>query len=421
MSVKIITFGCRYNKYESEIIKDFLQKKNLDDKNIVIFNSCTVTQEAEKQLKQMIRRIKRNEKDVIIGVVGCAVQTNTDDYYNMPEIDFIFGNIDKMNDKNYDFLQNDINLGVNKKSLVTNINTFLNQKQYLLSNFSDRVRAFVQIQTGCNNNCTFCATRLARGKSISLKSQYIIEQINKLVNNGYNEIVLTGINITDYGTGLDENINLGKLIKLIISNTSLTRLRLSSLDISNMNDDLKDVLFNETKVMPHIHLSIQSGDDLILKRMNRKYLRQDIINFCEEIKKYRSNIGIGADFIAGFPTEDEKMHQNSYDLIDKIEIPFCHIFPYSIRNNTPASLMKQVPINIRKDRAKELRTLSNLKLEKFILEQSKLPHSIIIESKTKARTENYISLNLDQIDIKKKYNIGDIVSIDHFQLLTNNN
>lgn len=500
MSIKLITFGCRLNTYESEVIKTFLQKNdNLKDKNIVIFNSCTVTAEAEKQLRQAIRKERRDNPDAIIGVVGCAVQTNGNIYEEMDEVNFVFGNIDKMQKNNYELLiplieeieknhkcncskkckcgqhhdkhckheedadhkcscghdhheecrcHDDDNCDCghhhdeesccdeeddleeeqfkykspiksldfdseekNKKPiLITNILELHEIAPQLITGFEERTRGFIQIQTGCDNHCTFCATRLARGKSVSIPSNRIIDQINKLVENGYNEIVLTGIDITDYGKKLDEDINLGKLMKKILKETDLPRLRLSSLDIADVNDDLKDVLFNESRAMPHIHISLQSGDNTILKRMARRHTREQVIDFCNEIKKYRKNIGIGADLIAGFPTETEAMHKNSYKLIEEIGLVFGHIFPYSVRENTPAALMEQVPMETRRRRAKELRTIAQLQLDEFTKEQSKYTHEVLIENETTGRTENYLTVKLHD-GILKNHKIGDIVEL----------
>ena len=499
MAIKLITFGCRLNTYESEVIKTFLQEVDeLKDKNIVIFNSCTVTAEAEKQLRQAIRKERRENPHSIIGVVGCAAQTNTQTYEDMEEVDFVFGNVDKMQKNNYELLipiikdlenkhkckcdgeckcnhhyENDeectcghhhedgkechchnhneeecdcghhhhdedcdcededldeeleenIN---NKKTLIKELD-FDNDKQekvivvsnileayelapQLITGFEEKTRGFIQIQSGCDNHCTFCATRLARGKSVSIPSNKIIDQINKLVENGYNEIVLTGIDITDYGKRLDEKINLGQLMKKILKETDLPRLRLSSIDIADVNDDLKDVLFNEERVMPHIHISLQSGDNTILKRMARRHTREQVIDFCNEIKKYRKNIAIGADLIAGFPTETEVMHKNSYKLIEEIGLIFGHIFPYSVRENTPASLMEQVPMETRRRRAKELRAIAQIQLEEFTKEQSKFTHKVLIENETTGRTENYLTVKLHK-DILKNHKIGDVVEL----------
>ncbi|MDR0423733.1 MAG: tRNA (N(6)-L-threonylcarbamoyladenosine(37)-C(2))-methylthiotransferase MtaB [Rickettsiales bacterium] len=386
MPIKVVTFGCRLNTYESEVIKKFLENK-FKNKEIIIFNTCTVTDESEKQLKQSIRKHKRENPNAIIIAVGCAIDANRETYENMSEINFILGNKEKMNILNYKILGE------------------IDDKQdSFISDFTDRTRAFVKIQDGCDNHCTFCATRLARGKSISVDPSHIIQQINKL--NKYNEITLTGVNITDYGKGLD--IGLGQLIKEIIKETNLKRIRLSSLDIYGINDDLKEILFNENRVMPHVHLSLQSGDDTILKKMNRRHNRHDVIKFLDEYKKYRKNAGIGADFIAGFPTETNEMHKNTFRLIEEAGIVYGHIFPYSIRKNTPAALMPQTAVNIRRERAKELRDLCRQQFEKFTTEQLKLPQKILVENEKQGRTENYLLVKLDK---NKKYEVGSVLEL----------
>ncbi|NLE06230.1 MAG: tRNA (N(6)-L-threonylcarbamoyladenosine(37)-C(2))-methylthiotransferase MtaB [Crenarchaeota archaeon] len=408
MPIKITTFGCRLNTYESEVIKTFFKDcEDIKEKEIVIFNSCAVTSEAEKQLRQAIRKTKKENPNTIIGVVGCAVQVNPEIYRKMPEVSFIFGNREKMNRENY----NNLGLEKNEKNIIVgNIFELTNLSPQFITGFEERTRAFIQIQNGCDNFCTFCATRLARGKSSSIPSKNIIEQINKLIENNYNEIVLTGVDIADYGRRLDENINLGKLIKKILSETDLKRLRLSSIDIADVNEDLKEVLFNENRLMPHIHISLQSGDNDILKKMNRRHTREEVINFCNEIRKHRNNLSIGADLIAGFPTETEEMHRNSLNLIDEINLTFGHIFPYSIREGTVAAKMPQIDMNIRRLRAKELRESAENQLKKFIKKQRDKKHRILIENDSIGRTENYLMVKLNK-NIFKKNKIGDIFEL----------
>jgi MiaB/RimO family radical SAM methylthiotransferase len=654
MSVKIVTFGCRLNIYESEVIKNLL-KNEFKDKEVIIFNTCAVTSEAEKQLKQSIRSYRKANPKAIIIAVGCAVDVNRAKYEKMQEIDFVLGNNEKkdllkykknneLKEEKYKFvpelvkgmivnrinrfiinveidnkiyecfcpctgrigniiLENipcllqksdnnnrktqytieaiSLNKGINwiginqseanryieflfktnqlkdiinfdgsidrekkignsridfivgdscvevktplvflfpqkhyidndilckknskfvsidrfikhlkdlsnslkehkraillmvfiyeaerfkppdentdisvnikknveesilkgleiwqinlkidescvelkdyyninnelfrKKGRINNNDNFISNE--FISGFENYTRGFIQIQNGCDNQCTFCVTRVARGNSISMEPSWIIKQINKLKD--YKEITLTGINIADYGKGLKEKINLGLLIKKILKETDLARIRLSSINLDAINDDLKDILFNEFRVMPHIHLSLQSGDDFILKKMLRGHTRQQAVNFCDEIKKYRKNIGIGADFIAGFPMESDDMHKNSYNLIKECGIVFGHIFPYSIRENTLAAKMEQVEILTRRERAKELRELCQEQLEIFTEQQLKLPQKILIENDKYGRTENYLLVRLDKIELNKrldkKMKIGDIININ---------
>ena len=400
-NLEVITFGCRLNSYESEVIKELFKENNIniDNKKVILFNSCAVTKEAERQLKQAIRKKKREESNIVIGVVGCAIQVNKEEYINMPEVDFVLGNNNKLELSSY------TNIG-KKKIVVDDVFELNKLSSHLITGFEDKARAFIQIQNGCDNKCTFCLTRLARGYSISTPSKQIIEQIKKLVDNGYKEIVLTGIDITDYGKKLDENINLGQLIKKILKETTLERLRISSIDVADLNEDLDDVLKHEKRVMPHIHLSLQSGDNMILKRMLRRHTRELVLEKCKSILDVRKDIVIGADLIAGFPTETEEMHLNSIKIIQELPITYGHIFPYSERPETKAALMPQVPKHIRKERAKQLREETEKNLINLKNKLKGTSQKVLIEGNGKGRLENYL-----QIDVDKNYKAGDIVDI----------
>lgn len=402
MPFKVITFGCRLNSYESEIIKEFLANNiEYKNKNIIVFNSCAVTQEAERQLAQNIRKIKKEKPESILGVVGCAVQVNKEKYINMPEVDFVFGNNDKMEFGNYTSIKE-------KEILVSNVHEINKLSEHLISGFDGKSRAFIQIQNGCDNKCTFCLTRLARGYSISTPSNKIIEQINKLVKNNYKEIVLTGVDISDYGKRLEENINLGKLVELILKETDIERLRLSSIDINNVNEDLMEVICTEKRLMPHIHLSLQSGDNTILKRMLRRHTREQVFEKCNFMSKNRPEIIFGADLIAGFPTETDEMHKNSIDIIKNLPITYGHIFPYSERPETMAAKMPQIDKHIRKKRAKELREAADINLDNLKNNLKGTKQKVLIESSNTGRLENYLL-----VDLKNNYenNIGNIVEI----------
>ena len=402
-NIEVITFGCRLNSYESEVIKKILidNSISIDNKDIIIFNSCAVTKEAERQLRQNIRKIKKEQPNTIIGVVGCAIQVNKDTYINMPEVDFIIGNNNKLELASYTNLKNN-NIVVED---VFKHNRFSTE---LITGFENKARAFIQIQNGCDNQCTFCLTRLARGYSVSTPSKQIIEQIKKLVDNNYKEIVLTGIDITDYGKRLDEDINLGKLIKKILQETKIERLRISSLDIADLNKDLDEVLKYEKRLMPHTHLSLQSGDNTILKRMLRRHTREQVIEKCHNILEIRPEVVIGADLIAGFPTETDKMHQNSIKIIQELPITYGHIFPYSERPETKASLMPQVAKYIRKQRAKELREECNKNLEVLKSKLKGTKQKVLIEGNGMGRLENYL-----QVEVSGEFGgcVGEIVEM----------
>lgn len=389
MSFEVITFGCRLNSYESEVIKGFLENNiDFENKHIIVLNSCAVTQEAERQLRQTIRKLKKEKSESIIGVVGCAVQVNKERYINMPEVDFVLGNNEKIEFGSYTNLKE-------KTILVSDVFELNKLSSHLISGFDGKSRAFIQIQNGCDNHCTFCLTRLARGYSISTQPNKIIEQINKLVENGYKEIVLTGIDISDYGKRLDENINLGKLIKKILGETDLERLRLSSIDIADVNEDLMDAICFEKRLMSHIHLSLQSGDNTILKRMLRRHTREEVFEKCNKMLENRPEIIFGADLIAGFPTEDDNMHKNSIDIIEKLPITFGHIFQYSERPETVAAKMLQVDKYVRKERAKELRFFVDKNLESLKKKFKNTKQKVLIETKNSGRLENYLQVELN--------------------------
>lgn len=398
-----MTFGCRLNSYESEVIREILTENNIDfdGKDVIIFNSCAVTKEAERQLGQAIRKAKKENNNCLIGVVGCAVQVNCVRYKEMAEVDFIIGNNSKLELVNYKNIKN-------QRIVIEDVFEENKLSKHIIAGFENRARAFIQIQNGCDNACTFCLTRLARGYSVSVSSNLVLEQVKKLVDNGYKEIVLTGINIADYGKRLDENINLGILVKKILKETDVERLRISSLDIAELKDELEEIFVNENRLMPHIHLSLQSGDNTILKRMLRRHTREETIEKCHRILKFRPEVVLGADLIAGFPTETEENHINSLKIIEELPITYGHIFPYSERPETAAALMPQVKKYIRKKRAKELRIATEKNLEILKNKINGTKQKVLIESEKYGRLENYL-----QVELQGNYskNIGEIVEM----------
>jgi threonylcarbamoyladenosine tRNA methylthiotransferase MtaB len=317
----------------------------------------------------------------------------------MKEVDFIIGNNDKLEIANY------LNFSKNK-SVVSDVFERNKVPDNTVTAFENRSRAFVQIQNGCNNKCAFCLARLARGYSVSAPSQKVIEQIKKLRENGYNEIVLTGVDVSDYGAGLDEEINLGLLVQKILKKTDLPRLRISSIDIAKLNEDLADVYKYEKRLMPHIHLSLQSGDNVILTRMLRRHRREETLEKCHSLKKSRNDIIFGADMIAGFPTETDAMHENSLDIVRQIPIVFGHIFPYSARPETKAALMPQVNVDKRKERAAELRSECERNLNILKKSVNETAQKVLVEEKFIGRLENYLKARLEE-DHEK--DIGKIV------------
>lgn len=440
---EIKTFGCRLNFYESELIAQELAKstfpiieetrnnsndnynnynnynnandshdedkkdeenivaKSEEKNNFVIINSCAVTNEAERQVMQFIRKINRENREKKIIVVGCAAQLNPEKYLAMEGVHKVLGNIEKLEGKNY---------FSSEKILVANINSVNNINKIVkpplasasvakIVKFAQKSRGFIQIQNGCDHDCTFCAITIARGNNRSVPIENIIAEIKAMVASGYNEIVLTGVDITDYGKDLFGKPMLSLLIKQILKDVKeLPRLRLSSIDVAELDDLFLDIVKNEECFMPHIHLSLQSGDPLILKRMKRRHTPKQIYDFCHKVKEARKDVAFGADIIAGFPTEEEEMFLNTYKLVEDLKIPFLHVFPYSAKAGTKAALMPQVPMGIRKERAKKLIALADKNLAAFHLRQIGKTQKAIIEKDNIGRLENFCLIKIDQID-----------------------
>jgi threonylcarbamoyladenosine tRNA methylthiotransferase MtaB len=397
----IITFGCRLNSFDSQIIKEKAKLANLH--NTFFINTCAVTKEAEKQAKQKIRKIKRENPEAKIIVTGCSAQINPKIYKNMEEVSLILGNEEKFNFEKY------LNLLNSKKPkiAVNNIMSVKETANHFINGFDRKARAFIQIQTGCDHRCTFCIIPYGRGNSRSVPMARVCEQIKILLEKGFKEIVLSGVDLTSYGNDLIEKPTLGKLIKRIFKDVKkLERLRLSSLDAIEIDKDLIDIICHEKRLMPHLHLSIQSGDNIILKRMKRRHLREDVIKLCENLKKFRNNMVFGADIIAGFPTETKAMFKNTKKILDECDLTYLHIFPYSNRPNTPASKMPQISKEVVKERAKILRNKANERMKIFLKNQINKTHRVLFEKQSEGHSENFIP-----IISKSKHRIGDIVSL----------
>ena len=398
----VITYGCRLNSFDSQIIKEKIKSKKLN--NIFFINTCAVTKEAEKQAKKKIRKIKRENPNAKIVVTGCSAQINPLNYKEMEEVDLILGNEEKFNFEKYLNFQN-------KKSEKVIVNDIMSVKEtanHFIKGFDKKARAFVQIQTGCDHRCTFCIIPYGRGNSRRVPINNVCKQIKILLEKGFKEIVLTGVDLTSYGIDLYGKPKLGILVKDILKKVkNLKRLRLSSLDAIEIDKDLIDIIANEERLMPHLHLSIQSGDNIILKRMKRRHSREDVINLCNHLKKFRNNIVFGADIIAGFPTENKEMFLNSKKILNECGLTYLHIFPYSNRPNTPASKMPQLSKEIIKERAKILRYEGNKIFYNFLKKQINKKHKILFESETEGHSENFIP-----IKTLAKYKIGKIVEVE---------
>ena len=346
---EIITFGCRLNIYESEILKQGIKKSNI--KNTSVFNSCAVTSETVRQVKQSIRKRKREFPDDKIIVTGCAAQIDPKTFSEMDEVDIVSGNLEKRDINNL--------IKKDKPKAKINVSNILENKQNLNSltdGYDNRSRAFVEIQNGCNHRCTFCIIPYGRGNSSSKSVKNIINEINLMLEKGHKEIVLTGVDIASWGHDLETETNLGFLIDKILKGCpDLKRLKLSSMDVIGFDDQLLEIVSSEKRILPHLHLSLQAGDNMILKRMKRRHLREDAINLCSKIREKRNDMAFGADLITGFPTETDEMFLNTIKIVDECNLDWLHVFPFSPRPGTPAAKMPQNKKETSKKRAKILR------------------------------------------------------------------
>jgi threonylcarbamoyladenosine tRNA methylthiotransferase MtaB len=381
MSIDVVTFGCRLNVYESEVIRNEAARAGVHD--AVVVNTCAVTAEAVRQARQSIRRIKRERPDARIVVTGCAAQTEPHLFAAMPEVDRVVGNEDKLDARLW---------RVNGKVAVSDIMAVKTMRPQLVESIEGHTRAFVQVQTGCDHRCTFCIIPFGRGNSRSLPADDVVAQMRRLAGNGYREVVLTGVDITSYADG---DLRLGALVKRILRAVpELARLRLSSIDSVEADDDLFDALANEPRLMPHLHLSLQAGDDLILKRMKRRHSRSQAIAFCGQVRRLRPDIAFGADIITGFPTETEEMFSRSLDLVDECGLATLHVFPFSPRPGTPAARMPQIARDIVKDRARRLRDKGEAALRRHLEADIGARRRVLVESQALARSEQFTPVRL---------------------------
>ncbi len=384
---EIVTFGCRLNTYESEVMRGNAIANGMT--NAVIINSCAVTKEAERQARQAVRRARREHPDATIIVTGCAAQTNPAQFEKMPEVDKILGNMEKL-------ARDAFSLEGSERVQVNDIMSAEETAGHLIEGFDGRARAFLQIQNGCNHRCTFCIIPYGRGNSRSVPLGAIVDQARSLARNGYKEFVLTGVDITAYGEDLPGQPTLGQMCRrLLAAVPEIERLRLSSLDPVEVDDDLWRLVESEPRLMPHLHISLQAGDDMILKRMKRRHLRGDVYAFVDKARRLRPDIVFGADIIAGFPTETDEMAANSIRLVEECDIAYMHVFPYSARPGTPAAKMPQVPGDIRKIRAAALRDAGERNLRRFLETLVGSEQSVLVENETTGRTILYAPVDFD--------------------------
>ena len=381
---EIITFGCRLNAFESEVMR--AQARTAGAANLVIVHSCAVTAEAERQVRQAIRRARRRNPDARIVVTGCAAQIRPEAFAAMPEVDRVVGNAEKLRPETWE----QIGLESTPRTAVGDIMSVQETAGHLLAGFETHTRAFVQVQGGCDHRCTFCIIPFGRGPSRSVPSERVCAQVRTLVEAGVKEVVLTGVDLTAYGGDLAPRASLGCLVAEVLKSIpELPRLRLSSLDPVEIDDDLWRVLGEEERLMPHLHLSLQSGDDVILKRMKRRHLRADAVACAARARRLRPEIALGADLIAGFPTESEEMFENTLALVQECGLVHLHVFPYSERPGTPAVRMRAVPVAQRKQRAARLRNAGDSALAAFLTAKLGRDQEILMESDGNGRTRDF--------------------------------
>ena len=396
MSVEIVTFGCRLNAFESEVVRVEAARAGLTE--TIVINSCAVTNEAVAQARQSIRRLKRERPSVRIVVTGCAAQTQAEMFASMAEVDRVVGNDDKMRGEAWRATRAALDraetfgIAASEKIAVADIMAVREMAPHLVEGFQkDLPRVFVQVQNGCDHRCTFCIIPHGRGNSRSVPMGAVVAQVRALVERGHAEIVLTGVDLTGYGADLPGMPKLGQLTKQILRHVpELKRLRISSVDSVEVDRDLLDVIAEDARLMPHLHLSLQSGDDLILKRMKRRHSRKDAIDFCGLLRRLRPDIALGADIIAGFPTETEEMFVRSQDLVGECGLTFLHVFPYSPRPGTPAARMPQVAGHEIRDRASRLRAAGEAALQTRFQSEIGATRQVLIESATQGRTEHFL-------------------------------
>ena len=393
------TLGCRLNAYETEAIREMSAQAGLGD--TVVVNTCAVTAEAVRKARQEIRRLRRENPGAKLIVTGCAAQTEPDTFARMSEVDLVIGNTEKMQPETWQSMAADF-VGDTEKVQVDDIMSVTETAGHLIDGFGTRSRAYVQVQNGCDHRCTFCIIPYGRGNSRSVPAGVVVDQIKRLVDKGFNEVVLTGVDLTSWGADLPSSPKLGDLVMRILKLVpDLPRLRISSIDSIEVDENLMQAIATEPRLMPHLHLSLQHGDDLILKRMKRRHLRDDAIRFTEEARRLRPDLTFGADIIAGFPTETEAHFENSLKLVDDCDLTWLHVFPYSKREGTPAAkIPNQIDGNVIKARASRLREAGDRQVQKHLQSQIGVTHHILMENAHMGRTEQFTEVHFDKPQVE---------------------
>lgn len=396
--VDIVTFGCRLNIYESEVMRHHAEDAGLTD--AIIFNTCAVTKQAEREARRAIRKARRENPEAKIIVTGCAAQIDPESFTAMGEIDQVIGNDLKLKAESW-------NPNGTERLKINDIMAVEETAGHLISGFDGHARAFVQVQNGCDHRCTFCIIPYGRGNSRSVPIGEIVTQIRKLVAEGYQEVVLTGVDVTSYGADLPGKPRLGQMMRRLLALVpELPRLRLSSLDPVEIDEDMWLLFEHEPRLMPHLHLSLQAGDDMILKRMKRRHLRQDVIDVCARARRIRPDIVFGADIIAGFPTETDEMFENTRKIVEDCDLTYLHVFPYSERDGTPAAKMPQVYPPTRKSRAKILREIGEQQLVKRLSEYVGQEVDVLIEKNNTGHSPHFLPV---RFEAKEKLAPGQLV------------
>jgi len=409
------TLGCRLNAYETEAMKELSAQAGLTD--AVVVNTCAVTAEAVRKARQEIRRLRRAHPDARLIVTGCAAQTEPETFAAMPEVDAVIGNTEKMRPETWAGLAADF-IGETEAVQVDDIMSVTETAGHLIDGFGTRSRAYVQVQNGCDHRCTFCIIPFGRGNSRSVPAGVVVDQIRRLVDRGYNEVVLTGVDLTSWGADLPGEPRLGDLVMRILRLVpDLARLRISSIDSIEVDDNLMLAIATEPRLMPHLHLSLQHGDDLILKRMKRRHLRDDAIRFSEEARRLRPDMTFGADIIAGFPTESEEAFANSLKLVEDCGLTWLHVFPYSPRPGTPAARMPQVEGRAIKDRAARLRAAGDAAVARHLGEQLGRTHKVLMESPVMGRTEQFTEVTFAEAQPEGQIVTARVTGVEGQQLL----
>lgn len=381
------TFGCRLNAYETEAMREMAAAAGLKD--AVIVNTCAVTAEAVRKARQDIRKLRRDNPGARVIVTGCAAQTEPETFAGMDEVDLVIGNAEKERPETWSRLSGGF-IGKSERVIVDDIMSVRETAEHLIDGFGTRSRAYVQVQNGCDHRCTFCIIPYGRGNSRSVPAGVVVDQIKRLVDRGFNEVVLTGVDLTSWGADLPGEPKLGNLVRRILTLVpDLSRLRISSIDSIEVDPDLMEAIATEPRLMPHLHLSLQAGDDMILKRMKRRHLRDDAIRFCQEARDVRPDMTFGADIIAGFPTETDAMFENSLKLVGECGLTWLHVFPYSVREGTPAARMPQVPGAAIRDRAARLRAAGKAAVARHLSAQVGKSHNVLLENPRMGRTEHF--------------------------------